>query len=304
MEEDLAHLEDLYHSLSWDGDIVAGESLKQHLISKKKEPLLKKESDEVREVWKSSADDEIIYRLTGASIDGKGLRTLMPGVWLNDQVVNLYMALLNERSKVLYKWTRNKRSYFFNSFFLVALTNSEGGFNYDRVREWTSAVNVFKSEKLFFPIFGDNHWMLVIVFLNEKRIQFFNSAENLQVKKGEHSIAIILRWLSCEFLRIQEGCSCSRSEMGGECEVCQEKFLVNDWKKVLSCQEMPTPQQKNGFDCGVFMLTFAEFIADDLPISSIDQDLISLCREKIAFNLLHGGIPSYERSLKEDIKKR
>ena len=91
---------------------------------------------------------------------------------------------------------------------------------------------------------------------------------------------------------------------GGECEVCQEKFLVNDWKKVLSCQEMPTPQQKNGFDCGVFMLTFAQFIADDLPISSIDQDLISLCREKIAFNLLHGGIPSYERSLKEDIKKR
>ena len=62
MEEDLAHLEDLYHSLLWDGDIVAGESLKQHL---------KKESDEVHEVWKSSADARIIYRLTGASIDGK-----------------------------------------------------------------------------------------------------------------------------------------------------------------------------------------------------------------------------------------
>ena len=69
--EDLAHLEDLYHSLSWDGDIVIGESLKQHLIGKKKEPLLKKESDEVHEVWKSSADARIIYRLTGASIDGK-----------------------------------------------------------------------------------------------------------------------------------------------------------------------------------------------------------------------------------------
>ena len=109
MEEDLAHLEDLYHSLSWDGDIVAGESLKQHLISKKKEPLLKKESDEVHEVWKSSADAQIIYRLTGASIDGNSLRTLMPGVWLNDQVVNLYMALLNERSKVLYKCDEKKR---------------------------------------------------------------------------------------------------------------------------------------------------------------------------------------------------
>ena len=124
--------------------------MKGHLIEKKNEPLYPEEISEVTISWRESSDDEILSSLSCEQVDGRSLRMLQPNCWLNDKIINFYMALLNERSKVLYRWTKSKRSYFFYSYFLGALIDSEGMFTYSKVRDWTSNINIFKAEKLFF----------------------------------------------------------------------------------------------------------------------------------------------------------
>ena len=91
------------------------------------------------------------------------------------------MALLNKRSKVIFNWKRTTRSYFFNSHFLTALTDTDGKFTYVKVKTWTIDVNVFKAEKLFFPVHSDNHWMLIVVFREHKKIEFYNSMSGIVV---------------------------------------------------------------------------------------------------------------------------
>jgi len=48
----------------------------------------------------------------------------------------------------------------------------------------------------------------------------------------------------------------------------KKKIIIdqNEWKLIES--EANVPQQNNSFDCGVFIIMFADFLADDLPIDS------------------------------------
>jgi Ulp1 family protease len=50
-----------------------------------------------------------------------------------------------------------------------------------------------------------------------------------------------------------------------------------------------TPQQYNGSDCGVFVLMFADYIIDDLPLKVTYRDM-PLYRNKIAAAILRNRV--------------
>ncbi|KAH9318397.1 hypothetical protein KI387_020166, partial [Taxus chinensis] len=57
----------------------------------------------------------VMHESSNIEITGRILQCLMPGAWLNDEVINLYFELLKEREK----WEPKKflKCHFFNTFF-------------------------------------------------------------------------------------------------------------------------------------------------------------------------------------------
>ena len=83
-------------------------------------------------------------------------------------------------------------------------------------------------------------------------------------------MVLLLKWLQCEFDRIRICCKCSHAdEAEDDCKICCGKeFPFGEWE-----METPlTPQQNNGYDCGVFVLMLADFIADDLDVTFVKQE--------------------------------
>ena len=88
----------------------------------------------------------------------------MPGTWLNDEVVNFYLKLLQKRSdegppSLL------PTVFAFISFFYSQLTTGPAGYCYHAVQRWTlpkktrTKTCVLDRELLLFPINHDNaHW--------------------------------------------------------------------------------------------------------------------------------------------------
>ena len=285
---------DFQTSFSFARVIEGGSDFSTNLLRKKLEPLLPEDQDKVEKALKCT-ENKVISCLAGAEVDTKSLRTLANGELLNDKIINFCMELHNEKDKFLFNWTRSSRSYFFHSYFLGALTDTCGNFSYEKVKGWTTNVNVLLADKLFFPVFGDSHWMLVVVFVHEKRIKFYNSMKTITFSSmGEQSMAMILKWLSHESQRMRMDCRNFHAEKGKCDEICCEVFCEDDWK-----MEMPeTPQQTNGYDCGVFVLLLVDLISDDYNEKYAQGDKMYLYREKIASSILFGMLPVYELQFK------
>jgi sentrin-specific protease 1 len=116
------------------------------------------------------------------------LRTLRPGVWLNDELICFYLrhclckwdeALFNEQ-KV------SKRSHFFNTHFWQSLHDQynpdlgvRGKYNYKNIKRWSKKIpgkNIFDLERVFVPINVENqHWVLGVIHIEKMIIEFLDS---------------------------------------------------------------------------------------------------------------------------------
>lgn len=70
------------------------------------------------------------------------IRRLLPAQWLNDEVINFYGAMLNERAenpKAKVKRGQVMKAYYFSSFFWAKLTKD--GYEKGRLAKWTKKVS-------------------------------------------------------------------------------------------------------------------------------------------------------------------
>merc|ERR1719247_4074572 len=165
------------------------------------------------------------------------LRCLTDGQWLNDEVINFYMKMLQERCK---EGNGYQQSYFCNSFFYTKLT--EGGtYTYKNVARWTkrAKVDVFALDLVFVPIHVHGiHWCMGVVDVPRKEVRYYDSMSGGDHGFGEH----MLQWVADEH----------KDKKG--------KPLpdAGTWSVV---RPQNVPQQENGNDCGVFMVTCAEYLS-------------------------------------------
>jgi sentrin-specific protease 1 len=61
---------------------------------------------------------------------------------------------------------------------------------------------------------------------------------------------------------------------------------LDDWKTEVTPPETPT--QNNGYDCGVFVCSFVEFIIAGKPLTFGQED-ITRKRNQIAWSLMQAG---------------
>ncbi|VEU43016.1 unnamed protein product [Pseudo-nitzschia multistriata] len=69
-------------------------------------------------------DDQIIAQVGADSVRRASMRTLKPGMWLNDEIIHYFYLMLAKRDEGLWKNDPSlKRSHFFKSFFITKLLN-------------------------------------------------------------------------------------------------------------------------------------------------------------------------------------
>jgi len=184
---------------------------------------------------------------------------------LNDEVINFYMNMLQDRDISLCELNKNRRkSHFFNSFFVERLLVTDGCYKYESVKRWTKKFNIFEMDKLFFPINICNcHWTLAVVYPQNKRIEYFDSSRgNGQIYRDG-----LLRWIKDEADK-------------------DELFLnIDEWKTYSRSHEIPL--QRNGWDCGMFAIIAADFLSDNLPLHYTQNDMPSF-RLKVGLRILNG----------------
>ena len=226
--------------------------------------------------------------------------SLRANQWLNDNVINFYMELLNQREgKIVSMQVKAKKSYCYSSFFLNKLLgNSEKRFSeyfYGDVAKWVSKVNYqFECEKLIFPlhIADQQHWVLIVADMENRQILWFDPLNqsghyNVFTNTLKHFLQDEEAKLISNLVGAEEEASKKTSDTAAAPNNSNNSSCntTRAWHIV----QPHIPKQKNGHDCGVFVLAHALCEIDKRKISFTEEDLIEF-RKKIACSMLTGSL--------------
>eukprot|EP00775_Hariotina_reticulata_P005601 gene5601-5839_t len=200
------------------------------------------------------------------------LQCMRHGQWLNDEVMNFYMALLQDRDAQLQGQPGVPSCHFFNTFFVNKLIKDAGVYKYQNVQKWTlpkrlklsSQVRdcVLKCDRVIIPVHEGVHWTCAMVDLQHKRLLFFDSLQ------GRNKVVMdaLRRWVQDE---------------------AKDK-LKQDWDVDSWPEHFPSaiPRQTNGCDCGVFTLLYASRLGLGRLFDFRQDDLLVDARVKMTCELL------------------
>ncbi|EPS73592.1 hypothetical protein M569_01169, partial [Genlisea aurea] len=202
-------------------------------------PLTEQEETSVRNALSSSNRRIVLVTHKNSNIDitGETIQCLRQGSWLNDEVINVYLALLKERE--MRDPGKFLKCHFFNTFFFRKLVNGNGGYNFQSVKRWTTRRKLgyflWDCEKIFVPIHKEVHWCLAIINKKEKKFQYLDSLRGTD----RHVLNVLSRYTVDE----------AKDKTGQDIDISSwEHEFVSD-----------LPAQENGFDCGMFMIKYVDF---------------------------------------------
>ena len=227
---------------------------------------------------------------TSMDIKIKDEKTLNDGVFLNDGIINFYLKIIedeyahNNNNSNIDNSNNNvliMKSYFYNSLSNQQNQNLSNNFTYpDSCSFIGTKINVFNFKTLIIPICESYHWSLIIVNDIDKMKNLFNnmleddyifnnygynnsydSGNNLGnddsceypeifyldsfFDMNQRRMVIILKYLFYEYQKIYQ-INCDMSN-----------FFMKNFQKI-QCYIPDVPKQDNSFDCGIFLLMYAE----------------------------------------------
>ena len=180
---------------------------------------------------------EILASQDADSVQRSSMQTLNPGQWLNDEVINYFLknCLAKRDEKLCAQQPGRKRSHFFNSFFVQTMFDDKnnnlklrGKYNYKNVKRWSKKVpgkDIFQLRYILCPINLDNtHWTSAVIFMEEKRIQYYDSLGGTDRAKLEG----LLQYVKDEYKVKNNG----------------QEMDATEWELVGCTRD--TPRQRNG----------------------------------------------------------
>ncbi|GMH93332.1 hypothetical protein TrVE_jg14317 [Triparma verrucosa] len=232
-------------------------------------PLSPDDDERVTAALNQGSSSALVAEIEGDSITVTNFLSLRDGSWLSDEVISIYFRLLKCRDvKSVREGKKKLYNHYFKSFFFTKLFE-DGSYKYSGVKRWGKKVangDVFSLEKILIPVNVNNmHWCLLEVSIPEKRIQYYDSLGG----SGEQYLKGMLMYLNDEWQKL--------SKPGD--------FVPEDWSLISTTKE--TPRQKNGYDCGVFTCTCADYISLGLELTYTQKD-ITVCRRRMALKILNG----------------
>ena len=148
---------------------------------------------------------------------------------LHDTIVNEFFNLIKERNENQHLET----FYFLNSFVFEILQRNLDG-DYLMLTENWIAEDLTTLKKIFIPLFKSNHWTLIIVKIESRTIELYDSI--VSTRQGSSSLGLKL------FKKFFDKYFEERGKAGEF-----STLIIHD-----------TPVQQNCVDCGVFMTQNAE----------------------------------------------
>lgn len=218
----------------------------EDLLCKAFVPLTDEEKDEVYNAFSSYNRRKVLitHENSNIKITGEVLQCLRPGEWLNDEVINVYFELLKEREKREPK--KFLKCHFFNTFFYKKLLGGKSGYDFKSVRRWTTqkklGYGLSECDMIFVPIHKQVHWCLVVINNKDKKFQYLDSLRGVDYK--------VLRVLALYFAD----------------EVKDKNGVDIDVDSWTQEHVEDIPMQKNGWDCGMFMIKYADFYSKGLGL--------------------------------------
>ncbi|KAJ7565484.1 hypothetical protein O6H91_02G062900 [Diphasiastrum complanatum] len=126
----------------------------------------------------------VTHEKSNIDITGAVIQCLLPGAWLNDEVINLYMELLKERE--VREPKKFLSCHFFSTFFYNKLFKDKGSYDYKAVRRWTTqkklGYNLLDCEKILVPIHKDIHWCLAVINIRDRKFEYLDSLKGTDDK--------------------------------------------------------------------------------------------------------------------------
>jgi hypothetical protein len=226
--------------------------------------LTEEQETKVKQIYKERDDGKIYVTIKNIDIKYDDLLKISPGQWLNDELINCYMILINEECA---KNPQYPRVHCFNTFFYVMLLNNGKGYNYQRVAKWTKSFDIFALDFIIAPIHvGGNHWCLAVINVKDKQFEYYDSMG------GDGASCI----MNLKFYIADE----HKNKKGTEID-------LSDWKTFTPRHSIP--QQNNVHDCGVFMCQFAESICSGNSIEFVNQADMPYYRKRMMLEILNNN---------------
>lgn len=197
--------------------------------------------------------NDIEYRGVGSINSFIFNKFLGPKAQLNDEIINIFAHLLQKKHT----------NYYYANTLFITINPVTDKLEY-RLNYLPKNNLLFNSnyEKLFFPIldFKYAHWVLVVVDMKTKSIWYYDSLFSKKL-----------------FTRYSKLIQKALKEYNPESD-----FSINH-------VDPATPQQPNGYDCGVYVCAFMHYISNNKPLNFIPEQVINM-RYRIKEALLKGSI--------------
>ncbi|KAI3469382.1 hypothetical protein Pfo_026045 [Paulownia fortunei] len=228
-------------------------------------PLTEEEESEISHALSNFNRRKVLVTHENSNIDitGEKLQCLRPGAWLNDEVINLYLELLKEREKR--EPQKFLKCHFFNTFFYKKLISGRSGYNFQSVRRWTTqrklGYSLLECDKIFVPIHKEVHWCLAIINTKDEKFQYLDSLKGVDTQV----LNVLARYFVDEVK-----------------DKCGKDISVSSWEQELVLE---LPEQENGFDCGMFMIKYADFYSRDIGLC-FSQEHMPYFRRRTAKEIL------------------
>ena len=171
----------------------------------------------------------------------KDLSSLDSPNWVKDEIIDLYFELI----------MKTEKEFFAFPLHFFTLLKKEG---YESVKTWYEEKNLFSYKKLFFPIYDNNHYYLMVYENAHQKIESYDpydfisysiKLQTLKMKENQSYHEASLSYLVNNYLK-------PKFEAVYEGMLLQFKSVVHTPPEI--------PKQANDSDCGVFLLQFAKHI--------------------------------------------
>ncbi|KAK9286910.1 hypothetical protein L1049_015317 [Liquidambar formosana] len=201
------------------------------------------------------------------SISLRDVELLQPETFINDTIIDFYIKYLKNKIQP----EERHRFYFFNSFFFRKLADldkdpssgCEGRAAFQRVRKWTRKVNLFEKDYIFIPVNFSLHWSLIVICYPGEVANFKDEQIDKSLK-----VPCILHMDS--FKGSHKGLkNLVQSYLWEEWRERQNETAEDVCSKFFNLRFVPLelPQQENSFDCGLFLLHYAELFLEEAPVN-------------------------------------
>ncbi|XP_033141287.1 ubiquitin-like-specific protease 1D isoform X3 [Brassica rapa] len=202
----------------------------------------------------------------------KDLECLAPQKFLRSPVMDFYIRFLQQQVPSADQISED--FHFFNTYFYKKLCDALTHNGNDKeafwinFRNWWKSSDIFRKAYIFIPIHEDLHWSLVIICIHDKEDESgltILHLDSLRFHSRRRIVENVKSFLEYEWNYVKQG--------DYSLDLPVSKQIWETFLHSINNVDIEVPQQKNDFDCGVFVLFFIKRFIEVAPQRLKKKDL-------------------------------